>query len=110
MLAACGDDAGILERLCAVFKRRLPADMDALGQALRERDAPRLREAAHKLSATVGMFSTVAGQLASDLEDRAARGEHDAAAALARELGGMTADLLALAGGLSLDGLRAAAG
>ena len=110
LLAACGEDAAILERLCAVFKTCLPADMDAIAHALRDRDAPRLREAAHKLSATVGTFSTVAGQLASDLEDRAAGGELDAAAALVRELGGMTADLLALGGGLSLEGLRAAAG
>jgi hypothetical protein len=46
-----------------------------LGDALRERDAPRLRQAAHKFCALLFAFSTVAGNVASDLEDLAAAGQ-----------------------------------
>jgi surface-anchored protein len=42
---------------------------------LRDRDAPGLRKAAHKPTGIVSAFSTVAGGVASELEDRAPEGQ-----------------------------------
>ena len=65
----CGGDAVILEKICQAFRARLPDHLAAVQDALREQDTIRLREAAHKLSGMVAAFSSVAGGVASDLED-----------------------------------------
>jgi two-component system sensor histidine kinase/response regulator len=77
-----------------------------MGEALRDRDAPRLREAAHKLCALLSAFSTAAGDVASDLEDHAALGQLEEARPLVEQLGAMARELPGLAGGLSLEILR----
>jgi CheY-like chemotaxis protein len=110
LLAACGGDAAILEKLGQAFRARLPIHLQAVQDALRDRDAPRLREAAHKLAGMVAAFSTVAGGVASDLEDQAAQGQLEEARALVARLETMAEELLRLAGGLSLDALRGQAG
>jgi CheY-like chemotaxis protein len=106
LLAACGGDPAILERVCQAFRARLPDQLAAVQEALRERDAPRLRESAHKLSGMVAAFSTTAGGVASDLEDHAARGRLEEAPALVERLETMAQELMRLAGGLSLETLR----
>jgi CheY-like chemotaxis protein len=108
--AACGDDGAILEKLCQTFRARLPDHLQAVRDALRDRDAPRLREAAHKLAGMVAAFSTGAGGVASELEDRAAQGQLEEARPLAGRLEAMAEELLRLADGLSLDVLREPAG
>ena len=77
-----------------------------MGDALRDRDAPRLRQAAHKLCPLLLAFSTVAGNVASDLEDHAARDQLEEARPLVARLEAMTQDLMRLAAGLSLETLR----
>ncbi len=72
VLTACGDDAEGLRRMCEDFQTDAPARLAEVDDALRERDAPRLRQAAHKFCALLFVFSTVAGDVASDLEDQAA--------------------------------------
>src|SRR5205823_10152109 len=67
LLAACGGDSAILEKICQTFRACLPGHVKAVQDALRERDAPRLREAAHKLAGMVAVFSTVAGGVALEL-------------------------------------------
>ena len=89
LLAACGGDAAILEKICQVLRARLPDHLTAVQDALRERDAVRLREAAHKLCGMVAAFSTVAGAVASDLEDQAARGQLEEARPLVEQLEAM---------------------
>jgi PAS domain S-box-containing protein len=106
LLAACGGDAAILEKLCQAFRARLPDHLKAVQEALRQRDAPRLREVAHKLTGMVAAFSTVAGDVASDLEDHAAQGRLEEAQPLAAQLETMTQELIRLSGGLSLETLR----
>src|SRR5438128_818332 len=64
LLAACGGDAVILEKIGQAFQARLPDQLKAIQDALRDRDAPRLREAAHKLCGMIAAFSTVAGEVA----------------------------------------------
>jgi HPt (histidine-containing phosphotransfer) domain-containing protein len=106
VLAACGGDEGILVKISQTFRARLPDHLEAVQDALLERDAPRLREAAHKLAGMVAAFSTTAGALASDLEDQAAQGQLDEARALVGQLETLAPELMRLVGGLSLDALR----
>src|SRR5262249_6145015 len=109
-LAACGGDATILERISQAFRARLPDHLKTVQEALRDRDAARLREAAHKLSGMVAAFSTAAGGVASELEDHAAQGQLEEARPLVARLETMTGELMVLARGLSLDALRDQAG
>jgi PAS domain S-box-containing protein len=106
LLAACGDNPAILEKITQVFRARLPDQLTQVQAALRERDAPRLREAAHKLSGMIAAFSSVAGRLASDLEDQAARGQLEEAPAMVARLETMARELMHLADGLSLETLQ----
>jgi CheY-like chemotaxis protein len=109
LLAACGGDAAILATICRAFHARLPDHLRAVQDALWERDAPRLREAAHKLAGMVVAFSTEGGGVASDLEDHAAQGQLEEARPLVARLEAMAGELLRLVGGLSLDALRSQA-
>jgi two-component system sensor histidine kinase/response regulator len=106
VLTACGDDAEGLRRMCQDFQTYAPARLAEVGDALRERDAPRLRQLAHKFSALLFAFSTVAGSVASDLEDHATQGQLEEARPLVERLETMTQELMRLVGGLSLESLR----
>src|SRR3954470_9098181 len=83
-------------------QKDLPHPLAEMGEALRDRDAPRLREAAHKLCALLPAFSTAAGEVASDVEIHAAQGRLDEARPLVERLEAMAQELLGLVGGLSL--------
>jgi hypothetical protein len=106
LLTACGDNAEWLRGMCQDFQTYVPGRLAEMGEALRDRDAPRLCEAAHKLCALLSAFSTAAGDVASDLEDRAAQGRLEEARPLVEQLEAMARELLGLAGGLSLETLR----
>jgi CheY-like chemotaxis protein len=110
VLRACGDDEETLRMMCRGFQTYLPGQLADVSDALRGRDAPRLREAAHKLCALLFAFSTAAGDVATDIEDRAAQGRLDEARPLVEQLEAMGKELLRLVGGLSLDALREQAG
>src|SRR5260370_15292359 len=90
--------------MCHDFQTYVPARLAEVGEALRDQDAPRLREAAHKLCALLSAFSTAAGDVASDLEDHAAQGRLEEARPLVEQLETITQELLGLAGGLSPQG------
>ena len=75
-------------------------------EALRDGDARRLREAAHKFCGMVATFSTVAGGVASDIEDLAAQGELEAARPLVGQLEMMVPELMRLTDAVSLQSLR----
>jgi CheY-like chemotaxis protein len=106
LLAACGDDAEALRGRCEDLRTYLPSRLAAAGDALKAGDAPRLREAAHKLCGLLSVFSTAAAAVASDLEDRAADSRLDESSPLVNRLQAMSADLLRQADGLSIDILR----
>jgi response regulator RpfG family c-di-GMP phosphodiesterase len=106
VLRACGDDADGLRRMCEDFRTYAPARLAEVRAALRDRDAPRLRQAAHKYCALLFAFSAVAGNVASDLEDRAAQERLEEARALVERLETMIPELMRLVGGLSLTSLR----
>jgi CheY-like chemotaxis protein len=106
VLRACGDDAEALHGMCRAFQTYLPVRVAEAGDALRAQDAPRLREASHKLSALLFAFSTTAGNTALDLENQAAQGRLAEARPLVERLEEMAQELMRLAGGLSLETLR----
>ena len=95
-----------MEKVGQTFRARLPEQVRAVQGALRDRDAPRLREAAHKLCGMVSAFSAAAGGAASVLEDQAAQGQLEEARPLLARLETMAGELMRLVGGLSLDALR----
>jgi PAS domain S-box-containing protein len=106
LLAACGDDGTILKRICQTLQVRLPDHMNAVEAAFEAADASRLREAAHKLAGMIGAFSTVAGRLASEVEDHASEGQIQEVKPLVKTLEAMTRDLMQVVAGLSLETLR----
>jgi two-component system, sensor histidine kinase and response regulator len=106
LLAACGDDADGLRRMCEGFRDYVPSQVAAVVDALRTRDAPRLRELAHKLSGLLSTFSTVAGAVASELEDEAAGGRLEECRPLLEQLEAIVRELLHHVDGLSIETLR----
>jgi two-component system, sensor histidine kinase and response regulator len=108
LLAACGSDATILSRICQAVGEQLPKDLTALEHAFRDRDAPLLRDEARRLHGIVAAFSSVAGAIASDLEDRADQGELDEAGRLLNQLKGIAPELLREISGVTLDVLLTA--
>ena len=94
LLAACGDDPDGLRGLCEDFSVYTPKRLVDVDAALRNQDAPRLREAAHKLRSLLATFSTLAGEVASNLEDQAALGHLDEARHLVRRVEGMATQLI----------------
>jgi PAS domain S-box-containing protein len=110
LLAACGEDAVILEKLCGALRAGLPDQVAAVEEALNAGDAPRLRAAAHRICGMMAAFSKVAGGVASEIEDHAADGRLEPARSLVERLAAMARELIRLAGGLSLEALRHQAG
>jgi CheY-like chemotaxis protein len=106
VLTACGDDAEALRGMCRALETYLPVRVAEVGDALRAQDAPRLREAAHKLSALLFAFSKTAGNAALDLENQATQGRLDEARPLVERLEAMAQELLPLVGELSLETLH----
>jgi hypothetical protein len=74
LLAACGGDNRILESICNAFRIGLPNLIAHVLDSFRNRDSMQLREAAHELSGVLAAFSTIGGNLASQIEDLAAEG------------------------------------
>ncbi|HVS38414.1 MAG TPA: response regulator, partial [Gemmataceae bacterium] len=106
LLAACGGDPTLLRKMCQTLTARVPEHLAALRDALRDQDAPRLREAAHKCCGMLSEFSTAAGDLAGSLEDLAAGAQlHDAGPILER-LEAIVRELLGQVDGLSIGALQ----
>jgi PAS domain S-box-containing protein len=110
LLGACGGVATLLGEMCRNFRSHAPALVSELSDALRARDAARLHAAAHKLHGTITAFSTVAGEMVSDLEDRAALGHLEEAGPLVGRLETATQQLIQQLNGLSIESLRHQAG
>ena len=106
LLAVCGGVAKLLDQMGRNFKSNAPSLLTEIGGALRDQDAPRLHKAAHKLHGTITAFSTVAGAVASDLEDLAACGQLEEAQPLVERLGAMVGELIEQVDRLSIETLR----
>jgi len=103
---SCGGEAGILEKICATFQASVPNQMARVRSAMNDKDAPRLREAAHLLRGTLSAFSTVAGMAASNLEDEAARGQIEECLPLVTRLESICSELVEQTRSLSIEKLR----
>jgi HPt (histidine-containing phosphotransfer) domain-containing protein len=106
LLASCGADATVLKKLCQSLQASIPEHLTVLQDAMRDQDAPRLREAAHKCCGMLSEFSTVAGDLAANLEDLAARAQLDQTAPVLEQLARTIRELLQEVDGLSIECLR----
>jgi HPt (histidine-containing phosphotransfer) domain-containing protein len=106
LLAACGGDPTLFGKMCQTLTARVPEHLAALRDALRDQDAARLRDAAHKCCGMLSEFSTVAGDLAGTLEDLAAGAELGRAAPILEQLETTTRELLQQVDELSLEALR----
>jgi two-component system, sensor histidine kinase and response regulator len=106
LLAACGADPAMLQKMCRSLQARAPEHLAAVREALQSRDARRLREAAHKFCGMLSAFSTVAGNHAADLEDAAASAQLDKAQPIVAQLEKIAAELLKSVEGLSIESLR----
>jgi CheY-like chemotaxis protein len=93
LLAACDGDAELLRKLCRHFQDHVPARLDDVKEALRDRNAPRLRTAAHKLGGMVSSFSAAAAEAVVRLERQGARGEFEEAVETHRRLTEVVAGL-----------------
>ena len=93
-------------RCASRLQTRVPEHVAALRDALRDQNAPRLREAAHKFCGLLSEFSTVAGDRAGSLEDIAAGTSLHDAPSILQELEAMATKLVQLADELSLEALQ----
>ncbi len=106
LLAACGGDATLLGKMCRSLESQVPRHLAVIHDALRDRDALRLRETAHKCCGVLSMFSTVAGDLAGSLEDFATGAKLDKAPPILAQLETLAPELLKQVAGLSIGALR----
>ena len=96
----------MLRKMCRSLQSRVPEYLAAIRDASDDRDAPRLREAAHKFYGMLSAFSTAAGDQAADLEDLAARGLLKEALPFVERLNKCATELARLAGGLTVETLQ----
>src|SRR5215469_9872175 len=75
LLAACDGDAELLRKMCRHFQTFVPGRLAEVSQAIRDEDAKRLREAAHKLGGIVSSFSATAAEAAALLEQLGSQGK-----------------------------------
>jgi PAS domain S-box-containing protein len=106
ILAACGGDESLLQKMCHSFRERIPEHLATVEDALRQQDAPRLREAAHKVCGMIATFSVGAGDVASKLEESAARGDLEECRLPVQRLVTIASLLVESVGGLSVEALR----
>ncbi len=106
ILAACGGDESLLRKMCHSFRERIPMYLATVEDALSQQDAPRLRDAAHKICGMIAAFSAGAGDVASKLEQAAARSDLEECRPLVERLVTIAAPLVESVSGLSVDALR----
>ncbi len=109
ILAACGGDESLLQKMCHSFQSRLPEHVATLERALEQQDATRLRDAAHKLCGMLATFSIEAGNLAAHLEECAVQTRIDECRMLVPQLTSLSHKLVEAVGGLSVEALESAA-
>jgi hypothetical protein len=92
--------------MCQTLTARVPEHLAALLEALRDQDAPRLREAAHKCCGMLSEFSTVAGDLAASLEELATGAQLEKADPILEQLETIAHELVKQVDGITVDALR----
>src|SRR5262249_55459696 len=106
ILAACGGDQELLDEIVQVYRRRAPALLDGVRDAVTRRDAAALTRAAHACKGIVATFSAVAGSAARKLEEMGRFGELDGAEVACGELADLVARLDGELSGIRVERLR----
>jgi signal transduction histidine kinase/CheY-like chemotaxis protein/HPt (histidine-containing phosphotransfer) domain-containing protein len=106
LLAACDGDAELLRKMCRHFQTFVPSRLAEVSKALRDRNAPRLREAAHKLGGMVSSFSGTAAEAAALLERLGGEGRIEEATQTHSRLTEIVGRLMSVLDTLSVDHLR----
>src|SRR5580698_6698480 len=107
LLGACGGDPAALAKINRALQSQLPAELARAAAYLEASNAPALRESAHKLCGMISVVSTSGGNEASALEDLAAQGALQEAAASFASVKALTETLLAGLRSLSIGDLQA---
>jgi two-component system, sensor histidine kinase and response regulator len=106
LLAGCGGDRVILERMGRALRAHVPAELASAEASWRAHDAVGLREAAHRLCGMVAAASSSVGGVASDLENEAAAGRLGEAGGLLERLRQVTEAMLSEMDDLSMEDLH----
>jgi HPt (histidine-containing phosphotransfer) domain-containing protein len=106
LLAACDGDAELLGKMCRHFQTFVPSLLAEVGQALRDRNAPQLREVAHKVGGTVSSFSATAAEAAAILERLGNEGRIEEAFQTHSQLTEIVGRLMSVLDRLSVEHLR----
>jgi CheY-like chemotaxis protein len=104
--AACDDDPTLLRQLIEVLQADAPGTLARVRDAVDQRDASQLREAAHALRGLLSAFSATAAAAAARLETMGASGQLDEAASTLDSLSEMVGRLAALLEELTIEQLR----
>jgi HPt (histidine-containing phosphotransfer) domain-containing protein len=106
LLAACDGDAELLRKMCRHFQTFVPDRLAEVGAALRDRNTPRLREAAHKLGGMVSSFSATAAEAAALLGRLSGQGKIEEALRTHSQLTEIVGRLISVLDTLSVEQLR----
>jgi CheY-like chemotaxis protein len=106
LLSICGEDEQVLAKISESFRNHLPLQLTEIGDALRENDSRRLREAAHRFSGIVLAFSTIAGNVSSQLEELAANDRLEDCHPVFKQLEELARELLKQLDGISIKALK----
>jgi PAS domain S-box-containing protein len=106
LLAACDGDAELLRKMCRHFQTFVPGRLAEVSEALLNRNAHRLREAAHKLGGMVSSFSATAAEAAAILERLGKEGRIEEATQAHSQVTEVVGRLMSVLDNLSVEHLR----
>jgi two-component system, sensor histidine kinase and response regulator len=106
VLGACDGDDELLKKMCKHFQTFVPERLAELTEALRNRNTPRLREAAHKLGGMVSTFSATAAEAIALLGRLGKEERFEEATQTHSRLTGMVDRLTSVLNGLTVEQLR----
>jgi two-component system, sensor histidine kinase and response regulator len=106
LLAACDGNDELLRKMCGHFRTIAPGRLAEVTEAFRDRNAPRLREAAHKLGGMVSSFSATAAEAAALLERLGSDGKIEETTRAHSRLNETMERLYSLLDSVSVDQLR----
>ena len=93
LLSVCGGRQDLLARIAGSFATHAPRNLADVEEAIRQRDAARLRETAHKLQGLLSAFSAAAGNAAAELQQMGAEGRLERAEERYHSLAGLVQSL-----------------
>ena len=106
LLAGCDGDEELLRKMSLHFQALVPGRLAEIGEALRDRNIPRLREGAHRLGGMVSSFSATGADAAALVGRLGSEGKIDEAIQAYSQLTEVVGRLVSALDTLSVDQLR----